>query len=125
VKCSVTVCGGIHGQFYDLIELFHIGDKAPDTNHPFMGDYVNHGYYSVETVSLLVALEVRYRDKITILQGNHESRQITQVYGFYDEYLRKYENANVWEYSTDLFDYLSLAAFTLCFKKTDCLPCPL
>ena len=77
VKCPVTVCGDVHGQFHDLMELFKIGGKSPDTNYLFMGDYVDRGYYSVETVTLLVALKVRFKDRITILRGNHESRQIT------------------------------------------------
>ncbi|KDN48596.1 Serine/threonine-protein phosphatase PP2A catalytic subunit, partial [Rhizoctonia solani AG-8 WAC10335] len=74
VRCPVTVCGDIHGQFHDLSELFRIGGNSPDTNYLFMGDY------------------------------------ITQVYGFYDECLRKYGNANVWKYFTDLFDFLPLTA---------------
>lgn len=110
VKTPVTVCGDVHGQFHDLMELFRIGGKAPSTNYLFMGDYVDRGHYSVETVTLLVALKVRFKDRITVLRGNHESRQITQVYGFYDECLRKYGNANVWKYFTDLFDYLPLTA---------------
>ncbi|KAK7796504.1 hypothetical protein U0070_015798 [Myodes glareolus] len=110
VRCPVTVCGDVHGQFHDLMELFRIGGKSPDTNYLFMGDYVDRGYYSVETVTLLVVLKVRYCERITILQGKHESRQITQFYGFYDECLRKYGNANVWKYFTDLFDYLPLTA---------------
>lgn len=119
VRCPVTVCGDIHGQFHDLMELFRIGGYLPDTNYLFMGDYVDRGYYSVESVTLLVCLKVRFRDRITLTRGNHESRQITQVYGFYDECMRKYGSAAVWKYFTDLFDYLPLTA--LVENKIFCL----
>ena len=108
VSCPVTVIGDVHGQFHDLMELFRIGGRPPETNFLMMGDYVDRGYYSVETVTLVMTLKVRYRDRVHLLRGNHESRQITQVYGFYDECLRKYGNANVWKYFTDLFDFLPL-----------------
>ena len=92
------------------MELFRIGGFVPETNYLFMGDFVDRGFNSVETFLLLLALKVRYPDRITLIRGNHESRQITQVYGFYDECMRKYNSNNVWRYCTEVFDYLALAA---------------
>jgi hypothetical protein len=66
-------------QFHDLIELFNIGGKIPDTNYLFLGDYVDRGYYSVETISLLTCYKLRYNNRITLLRGNHESRNISKV----------------------------------------------
>ena len=86
VQLPVTVCGDLHGQFLDCLELLRIGGGPPVTNFLFMGDYVDRGHYSVETITLMILFKVRYKDRVTILRGNHESRQITQVYGFYDEY---------------------------------------
>jgi len=74
VKLPVTICGDVHGQFFELLELFKIGGKIPETNYLFLGDYVDSGYNSVETLCLILALKVRYPDRVTLIRGNHECR---------------------------------------------------
>ena len=79
IRAPVTVVGDVHGQFYDLLELFNVGGFVPDTNYLFLGDYVDRGHHSVETMSLLCCLKLRYPDRVNLIRGNHESRAVTQV----------------------------------------------
>ena len=110
VAAPVTICGDIHGQFHDLLELFNKGGQIPNTRYIFMGDFVDRGFNSVETFQLLLCLKAKYPAHLTLLRGNHETRQITTVYGFYDETIRKYGNPNPWKYCTEVFDYLGIGA---------------
>ena len=111
LQTPVSIVGDIHGQYHDLLEIFHIGGSPPDTNYLFLGDYVDRGYYLVETISVLIVLKLRYPDRVFLIRGNHESRTITTNYGFYTEVLNKYGGtADVWNAITDIFDYLPLGA---------------
>ena len=87
-----------------------MGGKCPNTNYIFLGDYVDRGWFSVETVQLLLCLKARYPDKMVLLRGNHEGRAITRTYGFYDECIKKYGSPNAWKYTMECFDYLNIAA---------------
>ncbi|CAD8156104.1 unnamed protein product [Paramecium pentaurelia] len=110
VKTPVMVCGDIHGQYFDLLELFKCGGQLPEKKYIFNGDYVNRGYHSVETFQYLLCLKIKYPKDIILLRGNHESRPITQVYGLYDEVKKKFGNIYPWQYFCDVFEYLPLCA---------------
>jgi len=97
-------------QYYDVLEMFRVAGSCPDVNFLFLGDYVDRGHYSLETVSMLMALKVRWPDRVTLLRGNHESRAVTHVYGIYAECMMKYGSARSWRAVTDVFDYLTLSA---------------
>jgi len=110
VEAPVIVCGDIHGQFYDLKNIFKKGGQVGEKKYLFLGDYVDRGYNSVETLEYLLCLKLKYPGHLVLLRGNHESRQICFTYGFYEEITKKYGNANPWKYFNDVFDFLPIAA---------------
>ncbi len=101
--------GDIHGQFYDLLRLFDYGGEPPLANYLFLGDYVDRGKNSLETICLLFAYKVKYRENFFLLRGNHESENINRMYGFYDECRRRY-SVRVWKLFSECFNCLPVAA---------------
>ncbi|ELP87422.1 serine/threonine protein phosphatase 4 catalytic subunit, putative [Entamoeba invadens IP1] len=110
IALPITIAGDLHGQFPDVLELFRVGGRTPETNYIFMGDFVDRGVNGIEVFQLLLTLKVKYPKRINLLRGNHETRQISQTYGFYDECMKKYGNSEMWKMCCELFDFLALSA---------------
>lgn len=109
----IIICGDIHGQLYDLFQLFDAaceGQPLENKKFLFMGDYVDRGRFSIETFAYLVALKLKYKDHFYLLRGNHECRQVNQMYGFYHETQFYYGHAGVWSFCNEVFDLLPMAA---------------
>ena len=109
VDAPVQLCGDVHGQYADLLRIFDAGGFPPERNYCFLGDYVDRGRQSLETICLLLAFKVRYPHHFFLLRGNHECSSINRIYGFYDECKRRY-SVGLWKRFTDTFNCMPVCA---------------
>ncbi|KAF8004435.1 hypothetical protein HF325_001883 [Metschnikowia pulcherrima] len=110
----VKIVGDIHGQFFDLIRIFDSCGYPPYSNYLFLGDYVDRGHKSLEVILLLLCYKIKYPENFFMLRGNHESANITKIYGFYDECKRRLPlisgSHKLWKSFIDVFNTLPIAA---------------
>lgn len=110
ISSPVIIVGDIHGQYYDFLEMLLTTGLPPHVNMLFLGDIVDRGYYSIQTICLVFAFMVKYPTRVHIIRGNHESESISRVYGFYQECLQRYgEDSQVYSWFIDIFNLLPLA----------------
>lgn len=105
----VKVVGDVHGQYGDLLRLFNMCGFPPESNYLFLGDYVDRGKQSLETIVLLLCYKIKYPENFFILRGNHECASVTRIYGFYDECKRR-SSVKTWRMFVDTFNTLPIAA---------------
>jgi diadenosine tetraphosphatase ApaH/serine/threonine PP2A family protein phosphatase len=130
VKAPIKVFGDIHGQYQDLMRFFDLWGSPSEEgdiesyDYLFLGDYVDRGSHSLETICLLMALKVKYPKQIHMIRGNHEDRWINNAFGFADECSTRIgEDPNdpksMFAQINDVFDWLPLSA--LIDNKIICL----
>jgi serine/threonine-protein phosphatase 5 len=106
---EVTVCGDIHGQYYDLLNIWKINGIPSETNpYLFNGDFIDRGSFSVEVIIAMLSWKVAFPNHFFMSRGNHESKNLNKMYGFEGEVKHKY-NETTYDLFSDMFCYLPIA----------------